>query len=78
VRVKAHTEDGDWSGIYAAVAEVAMGKPWAEFDRVVAHAHALMPPDVRAGLIAHGIPRGVRKRDLDLQDGTRPSGRLPQ
>jgi hypothetical protein len=55
MRLRAETEPDDrgWGGIYAAVADVALGKPWAAFDRVVADAHALLPPDVRACIVTH-------------------------
>jgi hypothetical protein len=53
LRAKTEPDDRSWGGIYAAVADVALGKPWAAFDRVVADAHALLPPDVRACLATH-------------------------
>jgi hypothetical protein len=53
LRAKTEPDDRSWAGIYAAVADVAIGKPWAAFDRVVADAHALLPPDVRASLVTH-------------------------
>jgi hypothetical protein len=68
LRAKTEPDDRSWGGIYAAVADVALGKPWAAFDRVVADAHALLPPDVRACLATHAekVEREKARTDLPI------------
>jgi hypothetical protein len=49
------------ASIVAALAEVALGKPWAAFDQLMAEAFAVLPADVRGRLVAYDIEDAARK-----------------
>jgi hypothetical protein len=55
----------DCASIIAALAEVALGKPWVAFDQVIAEACAVLPADVRVRLLAYDIEGAVRTRHQD-------------
>ena len=50
------------ASIVAALAEVALGKPWVAFDQLMAEAYAVLPADVRVRLVAYDIEDAARKR----------------
>ncbi len=57
--------DRDCASIVAALAEVALGKPWAAFDQLIAEAHAVLPTDVQVGLMAYDIEAAATERRRD-------------
>ena len=62
MRAKARDHDCSFADLFAALAEVALGKPWAAFDRVLTDAHENLPPDVRARLAAYDIEKDPAMR----------------
>ena len=57
-------QDLDCASIVAALAEVAVGKPWVAFDRLLVDAYALLPADVRARLVAYDLRSAARTGTL--------------
>ena len=55
-------QDYECASIVAALAEVALGKPWVAFDQLMAEAYAVLPADVRVQLVAYDIEDAARKR----------------
>jgi hypothetical protein len=43
---------GEYAGIVAALAEIALSRPWRAFDQLMAEVYATLPVDVRARLSA--------------------------
>jgi hypothetical protein len=55
-------QDYECASIVAALAEVALGKPWAALDQLMAEAFAVLPADIRVRLMAYEFEDAARKR----------------
>jgi len=62
MRMRGTTREQDYgcASIVAALAEVALGKPWVAFDQLIAEACAVLPADVRARLGTYDIEEAAR------------------
>jgi lambda repressor-like predicted transcriptional regulator len=55
MRERTREQDYECASIVAALAEVALGRPWVAFEQVIAEAYGVLPADVRARLAAYDI-----------------------
>ena len=57
MRMRGTTREQDYecASIVAALAEVALGRPWGAFEQVIAEAYGVLPADVRVRLAAYDI-----------------------
>ncbi len=58
-------QDYDCARIVAALAEVALGKPWVAFDQLIAEAYAVLPADVQVRLVAYDVEGAATRRLRD-------------
>jgi hypothetical protein len=69
-------QDYDCASIVAALAEVALGRPWVAFDQLIAEAYAVLPADVRARLVAYDVEAAATRTLRDDEfDGSAPAWR---
>ena len=53
-------EQCDCAGIIGALAEVALGKPLAAFDQLIAEAYEVLPPDLWRRLATYDLEEEAR------------------
>ena len=61
-------QQSDCAGIIGALAEVALGKPLAAFDQLIAEAYEILPADVWGRLAAYDVEQEARTRLRSRRD----------